>query len=419
LASARFGLALREAAVYPCAPRPGSGEVAEWSKALDWNSSYIFTGVRGFESHPLRQFEQFERNAPFVGRFRSCRSSRAAVTRLAAVLPIAALALLACAPAPSPERIAGATMGTTYEVVVTDRPAHVARDDLQSAVDAALDEINSHLSGWDPHSELARFNAATATDWIPVSLLLARAVSEAQSVTQASGGAFDVTVSPLVRAWGFGAGAVEDGAAPTPAEIEWLRESVGYRKLQSRLRPPALRKSVPTLHVDLDGIAPGIAVDRIADRLETHGIRDYLVELGGEVRARGRSPAGRPWRVAVEAPLTGQRQPYAIVELDRMGVSTSGDYRDYRELDGRRLSHTIDPRTAAPVVHGLASVTVLHPSTAAADAWATALMVLGPEEGMALARRLDLAVLFIARAPDGSLVESATPGFERFRRAAP
>jgi FAD:protein FMN transferase len=301
-----------------------------------------------FESHPLRQFEQFERNAPFVGRFRSCRSSRAAVTRLAAVLPIAALALLACAPAPSPERIAGDTMGTTYEVVVTDRPAHVARDDLQSAVDAALVEINSHLSGWDPHSELARFNAATATDWIPVSMLLARAVSEAQSVTQASGGAFDVTVSPLVRAWGFGAGAVEDGAAPTPAEIEWLRESVGYRKLQSRLRPPALRKSVPTLHVDLDGIAPGIAVDRIADRLETHGIRDYLVELGGEVRARGRSPAGRPWRVAVEAPLTGQRQPYAIVELDRMGVSTSGDYRDYRELDGRRLSHTIDPRTAAP-----------------------------------------------------------------------
>jgi thiamine biosynthesis lipoprotein len=176
---------------------------------------------------------------------------------------------------------------------------------------------------------------------------------------------------------------------------------------------------VATLHVDLDGIAPGIAVDRIADRLETLGIGDYLVELGGEVRARGRSPAGRPWRVAVEAPLPGQRRPYALVDLDRMGVSTSGDYRDFRDLDGRRFSHTIDPRTAAPLAHGLASVTVLHPSAAAADAWATALMVLGPEEGMALARRLDLAVLFIDRAPDGTLVESATPGFERFRRAAP
>jgi len=339
--------------------------------------------------------------------------------RPVAVLPIAALVLLACAPAPSPERIAGGTMGTTYEVQVTDRPAHVTRDDLQSAVDDALDEVNRHLSGWDPDSELARFNAATATDWIPVSMLLAQAVGEAQFVSHASGGAFDVTVSPLVRAWGFGAGAVEERAAPAPAEIERLRESVGYRKLELRLRPPALRKSVPTLHVDLDGIAPGIAVDRIAARLETLGVGDYLVELGGEVRARGRSPAGRPWRVAVEAPLSGQRRPYALVDLEGLGVSTSGDYRDFRELDGRRFSHTIDPRTAAPVAHGLASVTVLHPSAATADAWATALMVLGPEEGMALARRLDLAVLFIARTPDGALAESATPGFERFRRASP
>jgi thiamine biosynthesis lipoprotein len=123
--------------------------------------------------------------------------------------------------------------------------------------------------------------------------------------------------------------------------------------------------------------------------------------------------------VAVEAPLAGQRRPYALVELDRMGVSTSGDYRDFREVDGRRLSHTIDPRTAAPVTHGLASVTVLHPSTAAADAWATALMVLGPEEGLALARRLDLAALFITRSTDGSLLESATPAFEPFRRPMP
>jgi thiamine biosynthesis lipoprotein len=250
-------------------------------------------------------------------------------------------------------------------------------------------------------------------------VLLAEAVGEAESMSRASGGAFDVTMGPLVRAWGFGAGAVEERAAPAPAEIERLRASVGYRKLELRLGPPALRKSVPTLHVDLDGIAPGIAVDRIVAGLERLGVGDYLVELGGEVRARGRSPAGRPWRVAVEAPLPGERRPWTLVELDRVAVSTSGDYRDFRELDGRRISHTIDPRTAAPVVHELASVTVLHASAASADAWSTALMVLGPEEGMALARRVELAALFIARMPDGTLAESATPEFERFRRASP
>jgi thiamine biosynthesis lipoprotein len=331
-------------------------------------------------------------------------------------LPLAALAALACTPQSSTERIAGHSMGTTYEVVVTHRPAAVSRADLESGVDAVLDEVDRHLSGWNPYSDLVRFNHESATEWVPVSALLVEAVEQSRAVSRESEGAFDVTVGPLARAWGFGAGAVEDGAAPTAAELDRLREAVGYRKLAWRVQPPALRKSRPALQVDLDGIAPGIAIDRIAARLEALGIRDYLVELGGEVRARGRNAAGRPWRVAVEAPIEGKRRAYALVELDGLGVSTSGDYRDFRDVAGRRISHTIDPRTAAPVTHGLASVTVLHPSAAAADAWATALMVLGPEEGMALARRRDLAALFLARKPDGSLVESTSPAFERFRR---
>jgi thiamine biosynthesis lipoprotein len=292
----------------------------------------------------------------------------------------------------------------------------VTRADLESVVDAVLDEVDRHLSGWNPHSDLVRFNRESTTGWVPVPAPLVEAVEQALAVSRDSEGAFDVTVGPLVSAWGFGAGAVEEGATPTAAELDRLGEAVGYRKLATRVHPPALRKSSPGLQVDLDGIAPGIAIDRIAARLEALGVRDYLVELGGEVRARGRSAAGRPWRVAVEAPLEGQRRAYALVELDGVGVSTSGDYRDFRDLAGRRISHTIDPRTAAPVTNGLASVTVLHPSAAAADAWATALMVLGPEEGMALAGRRDLAVLFLARQADGSFVESTSPAFERFRR---
>ncbi len=158
----------------------------------------------------------------------------------------------------------------------------------------------------------------------------------------------------------------------------------------------------------------------MAGRFDALGIRDYLVELGGEVRARGTSPEGRPWRVAVETPLAGERRAQAVIELEGTGVSTSGDYRDFREIDGRRISHTIDPRTGLPVSHGLASVTVVHASVAAADAWATALMVLGPEEGLALAHREGLAALFIVRgAGPGVFVESDTPGFARLRLPQP
>ena len=174
------------------------------------------------------------------------------------------------------------------------------------------------------------------------------------------------------------------------------------------------------MQIDVDGIAPGIAVDSIAERFEALGIGDYLIELGGEVRARGVNPAGRTWRVAVEAPIAGERRPQALLELDGFAVSTSGDYRDFRDEAGRRVSHTMDPRTGAPVTHRLTSVTVVHASTAMADAYSTALMVLGPEEGLALARRLGLAALFIVRpAGEGPFTEVQTPEFAAFRRPLP
>jgi len=310
-------------------------------------------------------------------------------------------------------------MGTTYEVIITELPGALARADIQSMLDEQLADVDRHLSGWNEASEVARFNATESTDWVPVSPVLLRAVAQSLVISRESAGAFDVTVGPLVGAWGFGADADVDLAAPTASEIARLQASVGHDKLELRAQPPALRKRVPALRIDLDGVAPGLAVDDIAARLEALGVRDYLVELGGEVRARGRSPAGRPWRVAVEAPVAGERRAYALVELDGVGVSTSGDYRDFHDADGRRISHTIDPRSAAPVSHGLASVSVVHESVAAADAWCTALMVLGPQEGMALARRLGLAALFIERRADGRLVESASPAFGRFRRPLP
>ena len=337
-----------------------------------------------------------------------------------ATLLLSALCLGGCQPQPSTERIVGETMGTTYDVTATNIPDGVRRSDLESAIDAVLADVDRHLSTYDPSSEISRFNASPDTGWIPVSATLLDAVMQSAQVSRATAGAFDITVGPIVRAWGFGpaAGGVEH--PPGTEEIGRLMRATGHDKLALRVDPPALRKSVSALQIDVDGIAPGIAVDRIAERFEALGVRDYLVELGGEVRARGLSPAGRSWRVAVESPVAGERRPYALLELDGFAVSTSGDYRDFRDTAGRRVSHTIDPRTAAPVTHRLTSVTVVHRSTAMADAFSTALMVLGPDEGMMAARRLGLAALFIERPPgEGSFVESQTPGFATFRRPWP
>jgi thiamine biosynthesis lipoprotein len=324
--------------------------------------------------------------------------------------------LAACGRNPQSLQLDGPTMGTTYSLSIARLPPGVGRAQVEAVLADVLRDSDQCLSGWNPASELSRFNASSSTDWQPVSPALAETVAQALAVSAASGGAFDITVRPLVAAWGFGAGAADGSAPPSDEVIAQLLGQVGYARLERRESPAALRKLVPTLSLDLDGIAPGWAVDRLAARLDALGIQDYLVELGGEVLARGRNAEGRRWRVAVETPLAGVRRAQAVIELDATGVSTSGDYRDYREVDGRRVSHTIDPRTGRPVAHGLASVTVVHPSVAAADAWATALTVLGPEEGMALARREGLAALFIVRGDGpGGFVESETPEFGRLR----
>ena len=330
------------------------------------------------------------------------------------VLAFAALA--GCGDREHPLELRGPAMGTTYSVVVTRLPQGTREADVRAAIETVLASADRHLSGWNDASEVARFNAGRTTDWQPVSPVLLEVLAEARAVHEASGGAFDVTVAPLVQAWGFGAQASAQPRMPAAEELRGLLERTGFGRLELRSDPPGLRKAVPDLEIDLDGIAPGWAVDRIAARLEALAIRDYLVELGGEVRASGHSPGARPWRVAVERPLAGERRPQAVIEVERGGVSTSGDYREFLDLGGRRVSHTIDPRTGEPVTHGLAAVTVVAGSAAEADAWATALMVLGREQGLPVARRLGLAALFIERsAQPGAFVESQTPQFEQLR----
>lgn len=324
------------------------------------------------------------------------------------------LLLAACARSPQELELSGPTMGTTYTVKVAAPPASLDSARLRATIDEVLSQIDRSMSGYRDDSEVARFNASASTQWCEVSSDLAAVVQAALDISEKSSGAFDITVAPLVAAWGFGP-AGEPAVLPTDEQLAQIAASVGYRKLHVQLDPPALRKDVAQLSIDLNGIAPGFAVDRLAERLMALHVENFMIDIGGEIRARGHNARGEPWHIAIERPVDTQRAPYAGVWLDGASVSTSGEYRDYYERDGRRYSHTIDPRTRQPLDRAPGSVVVIATSTALADGWATALNVLGPSEGLALAAKQHMPVLFVERQGKGWQSQS-TPEFERYRK---
>ena len=304
----------------------------------------------------------------------------------------------------------GPIMGTSYSVKVVDVPEDTDTRALAGEVLATLERINAAMSTYLPDSELSRFNAGRSTDWFSVSAETARVVQAALTVSAATDGAFDPTVGPLVDLWGFGP-TLTAGALPDDAAIEAARARVGWRHLSVRLDPPALRKALPDLAVDLSAIAKGYAVDAVAALLEDRQVVDYLVDVGGELRVSGHNGTGQPWGVAIEQPRPGTRAVQRVMRLSAGAVATSGDYRNFYEIDGRRYSHEIDPATGRPVRHTLASVTVLAATAMQADALATAYMVLGPEASLRRAERDDVAVLLLLRDGEG-FREVGSPRFE-------
>ncbi|NNL86451.1 MAG: FAD:protein FMN transferase, partial [Myxococcales bacterium] len=257
------------------------------------------------------------------------------------------------------------------------------------------------MSTWRDDSELSRFNASRNTDPFHLSAATFRVFAAAEEISEASAGAFDVTVGPLVEAWGFGPSGTP-GRPPEPSVLAALRRRVGYRKLELDISTRTIRKQVADIACDLSALAKGFAVDEVARGLVELGYEAFLVEIGGELRAQGVHEDGRDWRVAIETPDAEGFSIHRVVVLRDLSMATSGDYRNFYESDGTRYSHTIDPRTGAPVTHALASVTVLHPEAMRADAWATALSVLGPEEGYDLAQQRGLAAYVISRLGRGS-----------------
>ncbi|MEZ5741646.1 MAG: FAD:protein FMN transferase [Burkholderiaceae bacterium] len=288
-------------------------------------------------------------------------------------------------------------MGTRWSALFFAPPAW-GTGPLQMALQAALDQVDAQMSTWRGDSDLMRLNQAPVGDWVEVPDDLARVLALGLAIGRASGGAFDIGVGDAVRAWGFG---------PQTAQQAHIRTAMAARR---RLAHEVLeldgclaRKKAPIM-LDLNGIAKGYGVDRLADTLRAFGIGAGLVGIDGEMRALGARPDGEAWTIAVEAPDPDRRAPHSVLALQDAAVATSGDYRQWVTVAGRRLSHTMDPLRGAPLLGPPASVTVIAPTCAEADAWATALMVAGLGIGPAVAARQGLSALFLSRGDAGEVL---------------
>ncbi len=294
------------------------------------------------------------------------------------------------------ESLHGQTMGTTYTIRYRTKSGGRTKLELHRLLDDELIRVNQQMSTYIKDSEITRFNDSSSSDWFSVSKETAEVVELSLQLSEASDGAFDVTVGPLVNLWGFGP-SKRSNVIPTNEELETARKLVGYKQLSVRLDPPALKKANVGLRVDLSAIAKGHGADRVGAVIFANGISNYFVEIGGEIVAKGNRADGQPWRVGIEAPLDFQRSIQTALGLSNAGIATSGDYRNFFESDGQRFSHTIDPSTGRPVVHQLASASAVADNCKLADGIATCMMAMGPERGLELAESKNWAVLLMQR----------------------
>lgn len=304
-------------------------------------------------------------------------------------------------PASTATVLDGKTMGTFWRVSVIGVD-EAKTQTLRAKVQAQLDADDRLLSTWKNDSALMRFNHATDTRPWPVSEAMADIVTLSLRIGAKTHGAMDITVGPLVNLWGFGPDK-QPVATPDAQAIAAAKARTGLQHLQviNQSGRQFLQKDIPDLFVDLSTVGEGYAADHLARLMEQEGISRYLVSVGGALVSRGMNGEGKPWRVAIQKPTDRENAVQAIVDINGHGISTSGSYRNYYELDGKRISHVIDPQTGQPITHKLVSVTVIAPTALEADGWDTGLMVLGPEKAQQVVREQGLAVYMIVKEGEG------------------
>jgi thiamine biosynthesis lipoprotein len=332
----------------------------------------------------------------------------------AGVLLVAVALAAGCAGTEAPRTVefSGLTMGSTWSVKVVPPAEGLAAEaagDVSASIRNILDRIDTLMSTWKPESELSRFNVSSSTEPFEVAPETYAVFALSKQIHEDTGGAFDPTIGPLIDAWGFGVD--RDVAPPDEATVARLMSSTGMALVELDPAGRWVRKVEPGVRVDFSAIAPGYAADLIADDLVRRGLSDFLVDVGGELVGHGTNERGEPWQIGVERPQQVGRAVARVVPIADQALATSGDYRNFREIDGERFTHILDPRAGRPVHHTLASVTVVAERAGRADALATALMVMGPAEAPAFAAAHGIAALFLIRRPDGSFEEEQSPAF--------
>ena len=307
--------------------------------------------------------------------------------------------LVSCTQKPETHIYQGSTMGTTYTVKVVTGPKQTVPKDLQQQIDKTLEDFNLIMSTYIENSELSRLNHAPEGAWLNVSPSLFYLLDMSKQMSQLTGGAFDVTVGPLVNLWGFGPEEREQ-RLPSDEVLAETRKRVGYHLFDLDLEKSAITRKAD-IYIDLSAIAKGFGTDIISDFLSSKGFENYMVEIGGELFLTGHNAQEELWSIGVEKPSLAHDGAVQAISVSDAGIATSGDYRNYVEIEGQRFSHTIDPATGKPITHNLASVTVIAPTGAEADALATAINVMGPERGFEFAKKYDLAVYLLIRENEG------------------
>ena len=323
--------------------------------------------------------------------------------------------LVACKPFDDvvPMVLQGKTMGTTYNITIANPAENLSENELQQGVDQLLLNVNQQMSTYIDDSEISQFNKLAINRWQTVSTDFIEVALLSQQLSTLSGGRFDVTIGPLIELWGFGR--ESSSSVPSDEAITEAKAKVGWQALDIDVDKQQLRKTKP-ISVNLSAIAKGFGVDKIAGYLETNGVENYLVEIGGEIRVKGLSPSDQSWRLGIEKPSLSQQGAQEIVALSDASIATSGDYRNYFEENGLRYSHTIDPQTGKPVRHNIASVTVIALTAALADGYATALNVMGLDDALSLAKEQQLAAFFILydQNQEGGYREVMTSQFDQY-----
>lgn len=312
------------------------------------------------------------------------------------VVFFACLTILAgCQSQNNETELTGSIQGTTYHIKIVQDGQLIEPERVRTLVEETFNTIDLKLSNYRDDSEISRLNQNKTTDWLPVSSEIVELIDIAKQVYERSQGCYDLTVKPIFDLWGF---SKHQNRVPTQEEINNVLLHVGMSRVEIDKANNRIRKLDPELQIDLSSIAQGYTVTATANLLESQGIQNYLVEIGGEMKVKGHNASGNPWRVAIEKPSPFSHQIQKILDIHQMngtGIMTAGTYRNFFDEKGQTYSHILNPKTGSPVTHHLLSVTVLHEDPTWADAWDTALLCVGETEAVKIAETENLKVLLI------------------------